>query len=164
MSNSKNRIEINLSEQSLKLLQGKQVLKQYPVSTASNGAGEKINSECTPRGQHVIAEKIGANCALNTVFVGRQETGELFNPDLASRYPDRDWILTRILRLRGCEAGRNLNGDVDSYERYIYIHGTPDEVDITTPGSHGCIRLYNKDIVELFDLVEESTPVNISEE
>lgn len=163
MNNSKHRIEINLSEQSLKLLHGKEVLKQYPVSTARNGAGELINSECTPRGQHVIAEKIGADCALNTVFVGRKETGELFSQELAAQYPDRDWILTRILRLRGTEAGRNLNGNVDSYERYIYIHGTPDEVDITTPGSHGCIRLYNKDIVELFELVDEATPVNINE-
>jgi lipoprotein-anchoring transpeptidase ErfK/SrfK len=155
---------MNLSEQSLKLLKGSELLKLYPVSTARNGAGEMINSECTPRGRHVIAEKIGEDCALNTVFVGRKASGEIYNKELSVQYPDRDWILTRILRLRGCEEGRNLNGDVDSFDRYIYIHGTPDEVDISTPGSHGCIRLYNKHIVELFDLVDDSTPVNIVEE
>ncbi|NKB38845.1 MAG: L,D-transpeptidase family protein [Gammaproteobacteria bacterium] len=163
MNTDEYRIEINLAEQSLKLLKGDELLQQYPVSTARNGAGEMIDSECTPRGQHIIAEKIGEGCALNSVFVGRQETGEIFSQEMAIQHPQRDWILTRILRLRGLEAGRNLNGDVDSYARYIYIHGTPDTVDISTPGSHGCIRLRNRDIVELFDLVDKSTPVNISE-
>jgi L,D-transpeptidase catalytic domain len=140
------------------------LIKEYPVSTAKNGAGEEMGSECTPRGRHVIAGKIGANCPANSVFVGREASGEIYGPELRKRHPQRDWVLTRILRLRGCEPGRNLDGNVDSYNRYIYLHGSPDDVDINTPGSHGCIRLRNQDIIELFDRVEEGTSVNIIED
>jgi len=157
-------IEISLADQSLRLRTGDGVLRQYPASTAKNGAGEMMDSECTPRGAHVIAEKIGADCGINTVFVGRRPTGERYSTALRRRHPGRDWILTRILRLRGTEPGRNLHGDVDSYERFIYIHGTPEDVDLTVPGSHGCVRLRNEDIIDLFDRVEEGTAVIIRED
>lgn len=157
-------IEISLASQTLRLLSKEGVLKEYPVSTAKNGAGELMDSECTPRGKHMVAEKIGADCEANTVFVGREASGELYEPSLRDKFPQRDWILTRIIRLRGAEPGINHGGNVDSYDRYIYFHGAPDDVDITTPGSHGCIRLRNRDIIELFDIVEEGTTVTITED
>lgn len=157
-------IEVNLSWQTLSLMAKDGVIKKYTISSALNGAGEIMDSECTPRGKHVIAEKIGAGCEANTVFVGRQATGELYEPALAEKFPERDWILTRILWLRGIEPGRNQGGNVDSYRRYIYIHGMPDDVDINTCGSRGCIRLRNQDIIDLFDQVEEGAMVTITED
>ena len=107
--------------------------------------------------------KIGAGQAENTVFVRRRPTGERYSPDLEAANPDRDWILTRILWLSGCEPGRNRLGNVDTMRRYIYIHGSPDSAVMGEPGSHGCIRMRNADIVELFDRVPVGTPVTISE-
>lgn len=154
-------IEVDLKKQLLQLKSGNRIVKEYPVSTAKNGPGEKSNSECTPRGLHTIADKRGAGCEPNTVFVGRQATGEYYTPALRQQFPDRDWILTRILRLTGKEMGRNQGGDVDTYERYIYIHGAPDDVEMGVPGSHGCIRMSNQDVIELFDMVEVDTRVMI---
>lgn len=162
--NQDKHIEVNISRQTLTLLEGNDVIKQYTISTAKNGSGEQMDSECTPRGKHIIREKIGAGCEANTVFVGRQATGELYHPELREQFPDRDWILTRILWLSGCEAGRNKGGNVDSYDRYIYIHGGPDDVAMGAPGSRGCVRMQNDDMIELFDLVETETAVNIVEE
>lgn len=139
------------------------MVRVYPVSTAKNGPGEQQDSECTPRGQHIIAEKIGTGCPVGTVFVSRQPTGEIYSPQLKEKEPERDWILTRILWLRGEESGFNHGAGVDSYNRYIYIHGSPDDVVMGTPGSRGCIRMRNRDVIELFDLVDAGTPVNISE-
>ena len=156
-------IEINIKRQTLYLSVANQVLRKYSVSTAKNGCGELAGSECTPRGRHVISEKIGAGCAVNSIFVGRQVTGQLYHPGLRRRFPDRDWILTRILRLRGQESGINQGGNVDSHERFIYIHGSPDEVSMGIPGSKGCIRMHNQNIIELFDLVAPDTPVMIAE-
>ena len=118
-------------------------------------------SYCTPLGAHIIRAKIGAGLPENTVFVGRRPTGELYTPELSEQFPKRDWILTRILWLSGCEVGFNRLGDVDTMRRYIYIHGSPDSVHMGEPGSIGCIRMRNADIVELFDLVPAGTPVNI---
>lgn len=156
-------IDISLSRQTLSLRDGDRLLGEYPVSTARNGAGERDGSECTPRGRHVIADRIGAGCAVNTVFVGRRPTGEIYQSGMRRRFPERDWILTRILRLRGLEPGLNCGGEVDTYNRYIYIHGAPDEVEMGTPGSHGCIRMRNRDVLELFEQVRSGTPVSISE-
>jgi lipoprotein-anchoring transpeptidase ErfK/SrfK len=139
------------------------VVETFDVSTARNGAGEKSGSECTPRGRHIISEMLGGDCEAGTVFVGRKPTGELYTRDLRNRYPDRDWILTRILRLQGTEAGVNRGGDVDSYERLIYIHGSPDDVAMGTPGSHGCIRMRNADIIRLFSRIDVGTLVDIKE-
>lgn len=156
-------IEININEQLLKLFDRDELVKQYSVSTARNGAGELMDSECTPRGSHIISEKIGAGYAPDTVFVSREPTGELYTPDLRKQFPDRDWILTRILWLSGTEPGCNQGGDVDSHDRYIYIHGLPDDVEMGKPGSRGCIRMRNADVMELFEQVEEGTPVYIAE-
>ena len=156
-------IEINIREQRLCLLSGDHVLHKYKISTAKNGPGEITNSECTPRGKHVIADKIGDGCIPGMVFVGREPTGEIYHPKLREEGPDRDWILTRILWLKGTEPGKNQGGNVDSYQRYIYIHGSPDDVEIGKPGSRGCIRMNNEDVIALFDQVRVGTSVIISD-
>ena len=135
--------------------------KIYPVSTSKNGLGEKNGSFCTPRGRHIVRARIGAGQAPNTVFVRRRPTGEIWSPDLDLKYPGRDWMLTRILWLSGCEVGKNRLGDVDTMRRFIYIHGSPETAEIGKPGSIGCVRMRNRDIVELFDLVPPYTPVHI---
>jgi len=156
------RIEISIPAQTLALLdeRGKE-RKRYSVSTARKGAGELRDSLCTPRGRHVVRAKIGVGQPANTVFVGRRPTGEVWTPELGRKYPDRDWILTRILWLSGCEPGFNRLGNVDTMRRFIYIHGSPDTVPMGTPGSIGCVRMRNTDIVELFDLVPAGTEVQI---
>lgn len=141
--------------------EGDRLIREYPVSTAKNGLGEKNGSYCTPRGRHRIAAKIGAGQPLYAVFKGRAPTGEVWSRELAAKNPGRDWILTRILWLEGLEPGKNKGGTVDSHSRYIYIHGTDEEHLIGTPASHGCIRMKNQDVAELFDLVEEGTEVRI---
>jgi len=141
---------------------GDMLIREYPVSTAKNGLGEQCGSYCTPCGRHRIAEKIGAGQPLYAVFKARVPTGEIWSRDLEAKDPDRDWILTRILWLDGLEEGRNKGGQQDTHDRYIYIHGTNEEHLIGTPVSHGCIRMKNVDVVELFDLVEEGTEVLIS--
>ena len=156
-------IEISISSQTLWLKSGNKIIKNYSVSTARNGPGEEQDSECTPRGVHVIAEKIGAGCEPDTVFVGRRPTGEIYTPELRQRFPERDWIVTRILWLKGCEPGVNQGAEVDTYRRYIYIHGAPDDVPMGRPGSRGCIRLCNRDMIELFDLSDVGMAVSVVE-
>ncbi len=142
--------------------EGDMLIREYPVSTAKNGLGERNGSYCTPRGRHRIAEKIGAGQPLNAVFKARVPTGEVWSRELAAKKPGCDWILTRILWLDGLEEGKNKGGTLDSHSRYIYIHGTDEEHLIGTPASHGCIRMKNEDVVDLFNLVEEDTEVRIS--
>lgn len=153
------RITVDFQEQRLRLENGDEILLDVPVSTAGNGPGECMGSECTPRGRHVVRAKIGDGAPPGSIFVGRRATGELFHPRLRAQYPDRDWILTRILWLSGLEPGRNRLGNVDTMRRFIYIHGCPDDVVLGTPGSHGCIRMRNSDVVELFRRVPVGTPV-----
>jgi L,D-transpeptidase YbiS len=153
------RITVSFPEQRLRLVNGDAILLDVPVSTAGNGPGERMGSKCTPRGRHVVRAKIGDGAPPGSVFVGRRATGELFHPRLRAQYPDRDWILTRILWLSGLEPGRNRLGNVDTMRRFIYIHGCPDDVVLGTPGSHGCIRMRNSDVVELFRRVPVGTPV-----
>jgi lipoprotein-anchoring transpeptidase ErfK/SrfK len=156
------RIEIHVAGQTLDLLDDEGLLlKRYRISTALNGVGEESGSYCTPRGTHVIRAKIGAGQPANAVFVRRRPTGEIYTPELGAQFPGRDWILTRILWLSGCEPGMNRLGSVDTMRRYIYIHGTPDEVELGNPGSKGCVRMRNSDILELFDHVAASTSVVI---
>lgn len=156
------RIEISIPSQTLTLFDAVgDIKKQYRISTAANGIGSEKGSGCTPLGKHIIRAKIGADAPPNAVFVGRRATGEIWSPQLAAAYPQRDWILTRILWLSGCELGSNRLGNVDTMQRYIYIHGTPDDQPMGKPGSHGCIRMRNADLVELFDWVAVGTPVNI---
>ena len=156
-------ILVRLSDQSLELREGDAVVATYPVSTASRGAGELEGSYCTPRGLHVVRDKIGAGQPLGAVFRSRCPTGEVCDADAYAAHPDRDWILTRILWLSGLEEGRNLGGRCDTYARYIYIHGTPDEEPMGVARSHGCIRMRNRDVAELFDMVDEGTIVRIVE-
>jgi hypothetical protein len=135
--------------------------RTYSVSTANRGPGEKNGSLCTPRGRHIVRARIGAGQPLGAVFVRRRPTGEVWTPELHAQYPGRDWILTRILWLSGCEPGRNRLGEVDTMRRYIYIHGAPDTAEMGKPGSIGCVRMRNRDIAELFERVAPYTPVDI---
>ncbi len=151
-------IVIDLSRQRLELRDGDGLRAEYSVSTSLRGAGERPGSECTPRGRHVIAEKIGANAPPGAVFIGRQPTGEIWSPELAAANPDRDWILTRILWLDGCE-----DANAESKSRFIYIHGTPDTEPMGVARSHGCVRMRNGDVIELFDAVDVGTVVEIRE-
>ena len=156
------KINIKIDTQSLDLIDNQGgIVCSYTISSARNGTGQMTGSYCTPLGAHIIRAKIGAGLPENTVFVGRRPTGELYTPELSEQFPKRDWILTRILWLSGCEVGFNRLGDVDTMRRYIYIHGSPDSVHMGEPGSIGCIRMRNADIVELFDLVSAGTLVNI---
>lgn len=156
------KISIHISTQTLELFDdaGK-LLRRYTVSTAANGAGEELGSNCTPRGRHIIRARIGAGQPENAVFASRRPTGESYTPELGAQCPGRDWILTRILWLSGCEVGFNRLGKSDTMRRYIYIHGTPDSVQLGKPVSHGCIRMRNADLIELFDLVPAGTAVEI---
>ncbi|WFF39669.1 L,D-transpeptidase [Moraxella nasibovis] len=145
---------------------GDVLLCHFPVSTAKNGTGQLINTGCTPLGRHKIAQKIGGEYPKNAVFVGRQFTGEIYDDTLGKANPDRDWILSRILWLEGCEMGvnqgENANGVCDSFARYIYIHGTPDTEPMGVPRSHGCVRMRNDDVIALYDMVGVDTKVLIA--
>jgi len=137
--------------------------KTYSVSTAKNGPGEKNGSFCTPRGTHIVRAKIGAGQPINTVYVRRRPTGEIWTPELHAKYPGRDWMLTRLLWLSGCQPGFNRLGDVDTMRRYIYLHGTHEYAEMGKPGSIGCVRMRNADILELFERVAPYTPAEITE-
>ena len=156
------RIEISLKHQTLTLFDNVGGVKaKYSISTAANGAGCEKDSGCTPLGKHIIRAKIGAEVKPNSVFIGRRVTGEICTPELMMQFPNRDWILTRILWLSGTELGLNRLGNVDTMQRYSYIHGSPDSTEMGKIGSHGCIRMRNADLISLFDLVETRTPVLI---
>jgi lipoprotein-anchoring transpeptidase ErfK/SrfK len=161
MENSQPQIMVLIAKQQLLLLDNGQIIGKYPVNTAKNGVGEQQDSGCTPRGKHQIRVKIGAGQATGRVFVGRRPSGEIYSPALDRAHPDRDWILSRILWLSGLEPGVNRLGNVDTMRRYIYIHGSPDCCVTTEPQSHGCIRMINKDIIDLFERVDTGTQVDI---
>ncbi len=159
-----NEIKINIAAQTLNVFNGDgQLVKHYLISSARNGVGELNGSYCTPRGRHIIRAKIGADQPVNTVFIRRRPTGEVYSAKLGMRYPGRDWILTRILWLSGCEVAYNRLRNVDTMRRFIYIHGSPASVEMGKPGSIGCIRMRNFDILELFELVTAGTQVMIYE-
>ena len=159
------QIIINIAQQTLTLLKQDKPVCQYGVSTAKNGIGSRQDSGCTPLGAHRIAQKIGDKAPMNTVFIGRVPTGEIYSTEFGAQHPTRDWILTRIMWLQGLEEGvnkgSNAHGGCDTYQRYIYIHGTPDNESMAEPLSHGCVRMRNADIIELFAQVTEGTPVDI---
>lgn len=156
-------IHINPVTQKLHVIDDGVVVRTYPVSTAKKGLGETKNSNKTPRGWHTIRAKIGEGSPINTVFVGRRATGEVYSPALGLMHPGRDWILSRIMWLSGLETGVNRLGNVDSMQRYIYIHGCPDEVSLGRPLSIGCVRMGNQDVIELFDSIGVATQVYIGE-
>ena len=156
-------LRIRIATQVLELLEGEHVLARYPVSTSTKGAGERVGSEQTPRGAHEIAELIGAGEPVGSVFIDRRPTGEICTPELCAALPERDWILSRVVWLRGTEDGRNRGNGVDTLSRYIYIHGTPDSEGIGVPRSHGCIRMRNEDVVALFDRLATGMRVQVDE-
>ncbi len=158
-----NYLDICIASQQLTVYADGQTVLRYPISTAKKGAGELMGSECTPTGWHKIRAKIGEGRLLNSVFVGRRATGEIYSADLGRQHPQRDWILTRILWLGGLEPGKNRYGNVDSTWRYIYIHGCPDELMNGSPESHGCIRMKNVDVLDLFNRIEVGVKVYIHE-
>ena len=156
------RLIVSIANQRLTLLSDQQQVRaEYSISTAKNGVGQLKNSGCTPLGKHIIRAKIGANSPVNAVFVARRCTGEIYTPALQQAHPTRDWILSRILWLSGCEIGLNRLGNVDTMQRYIYIHGCPDDAPMGIPLSHGCIRMRNADVMQLFDMVSVGTEVDI---
>lgn len=157
-------IVVNIAEQRLQLHAGDAVVMDVAIATAKNGPGEQMGSECTPRGWHKVRAMIGAGAPANTVFVGRRDTGETYSPNLRTQFPDRDWILTRILWLSGLEPGKNRLGSVDTMRRYIYIHGCPDDDAMGVPSSHGCVKMRNSDVIALFDAVELGVRVYIGED
>jgi len=157
-------LHLSLAEQCLYGFARGQLCLRLPVSTAAKGAGERNGSGCTPRGRHIVRAKIGAGLPLGAVLSGRRWTGEIYSEALAQQFPERDWILTRILWLSGCERGRNRLGEVDTFRRYIYLHGTPDTEPMGVPTSHGCIRLRNQAIEQLFERVPLYCPLQIEQE
>jgi lipoprotein-anchoring transpeptidase ErfK/SrfK len=155
-------IRINIARQELELFAADGTsIRRYSISTASNGVGERNGSNCTPRGRHRIRARIGTGAPFGTVFRGRRPTGEIWTPELAAAHPERDWILSRILWLCGEEPGFNRGGQCDSMRRYIYIHGTGEDQPMGEPRSHGCVRMRNRDVIELFELVGVGTSVEI---
>jgi lipoprotein-anchoring transpeptidase ErfK/SrfK len=160
---SDRHIQVSISNQTLTTFEGSKPVKEYSVSTALNGVGQQFGSGCTPLGQHYIRAKIGSNAQQNAVFVGRRLTGEIYSQQLADEHPNRDWILSRIMWLSGKEVGKNRLGKVDSMARYIYIHGTPDTEPMGVAKSHGCVRMRNDEVIELFNWVPNSCPVLIEE-
>ena len=154
-------LRVDVAKQSLYLLENDQVVDTLLCSTARLGVGERKGSEQTPRGWHRVRAMVGANQPKGTVYIGRRPTGEVWSQSLADHYPDRDWILTRILWLCGMEPGLNRFGEVDSMQRYIYIHGTPPTEPMGVPRSHGCIRLHDDEIIDVFSFVRPGSRVLI---
>ena len=155
------QLNVFINKQQLDVIKNNQLIRSYSISTAKKGYGEQMGSECTPLGLHRIRAKIGENMPLNSVFIGRRATGEIYSKSLEKAYPKRDWVLSRILWLGGLEPYKNRYGNVDTTWRYIYIHGCPDHLLQGKPESHGCIRMKNANIVELFSLVDTQTTVYI---
>jgi len=155
---------VNQFRQKVKQLIREQVIKSYPISTALKGIGQNKNSFQTPIGTHYIRAKIGKDLPALSIFEARRPTGRIWNKEDAESHPNHDWILSRILWLSGKELGVNRLGTIDTMQRYIYIHGTPDESQLGKPLSHGCIRMSNNDVIELFNLIPIGTIVNINEE
>ncbi len=157
-------LAISIGQQRLYLISGESQLCNYSVSTSKFGTGSREGSLKTPLGMHSISDKIGGGCVSGTVFRGRENTGQIVQVDAGSGAESaEDLITTRILRLKGLEPGVNCGPGIDSYERYIYIHGTPHESMIGQPASQGCIRMTNLDVMDLFDHVEIGALVLIEE-
>jgi hypothetical protein len=170
-------LKVGIESQTMVLLDNGELLKSYIIATAKNGIGQIEGSECTPLGDHQISEKIGDGMPENAVFVAREWTQEIYTEALSLSHANRDWILTRIMWLDGLENGLNRGEynteddelasndslvSCDTKGRYIYIHGCPDSHAMQVPSSHGCIKMRNADIIELFDLVAVGTPVLIA--
>ncbi len=161
-------IYVSVKKQKLFLFKGKKLVSEYPVSTAKNGVGSEDGSFKTPLGFHKIAKKIGDGLPFGAVLKGRVFTGVVADIEKEAKSTGKDYVTTRIMWLEGLEEGKNRGKNsegksVDSFKRYIYIHGTHEEGLIGSPASHGCIRMKNKDVIELFDKVKKGTIVFIGE-
>lgn len=154
-------IVIDLQQQTLDWYGADGEHRRWPVSTALKGPGEAEDSGCTPRGRHYVRALIGQDQPEATVFVGRRPTGEIWSAELSRQQPERDWILSRIIWLCGLESGFNRGPGVDTFQRYIYIHGTPDSEPMGEARSHGCIRMRNREVIDLFDRLSPGVPVTI---
>jgi lipoprotein-anchoring transpeptidase ErfK/SrfK len=157
------RIEVAILEQQLYLYcrySNREEVKSYPISTSKYGIGNQAGSNKTPLGLHQIENKIGNGAPEGMIFKARQATGRIAEMNVEGA---GDLVTSRILWLKGLEPGNNRGRGIDSYQRYIYIHGTPEENKIGRPASHGCIRMYNRDVIDLFDLILEGAEVYIRE-
>ena len=156
-----NEIIVDISEQRLYLYNNDNLVQSFPVSTSKYGEGQIENSFKTPLGLHEIKEKIGDKEPINTIFTARENTNKIAEIQINPNDTENDFVTSRILWLDGLENGINRGVGVDSYSRYIYIHGTHEEGLIGQKASHGCIRMFNNDVIELFDMVSEGTKVQI---
>ena len=154
-------IVVDISEQRLFIIDNDLVKESFPVSTSKYGEGEEENSYKTPLGKHEIKEKIGEGAAINTIFVARLDTKKESEIITLPQDTEDDHVTSRILWLDGLEEGVNKGPGVDSYNRYIYIHGTHEEGLIGMKASHGCIRMFNNDVIYLYDIVKKGTKVYI---
>lgn len=154
---------VNIGKQEMYLVRNDAIEKTYRISSGKTGAGNQAGSGKTPLGVHCVSEKFGAGAKPNTIFVGRKDTGKAATVYTNAVDTEEDHVTSRILWLEGLEPGINSGKGIDSKQRFIYIHGTPEEGLIGKPASHGCIRMYNKDVIELFDLVQVGTPVVLVE-
>ena len=154
-------IEVDISEQRLYLIENSIIKASYPISTSKYGEGSIENSFKTPLGKHSIKEMIGDEAEINTIFTSRINTKRSATIIDQFEDTDNDYVTSRIMWLDGEEDGLNKGGNVDSFRRYIYIHGTHEEGLIGTKASHGCIRMFNYDVIELFNLVNIGTKVLI---
>ena len=155
------KIVVSIPAQKLELKDGDTTASSYSVSTSRNGPGEQKDSYCTPRGLHYVRAKIGEGLPTGSILKGRRPTGEIFSAQGKDLDPDRDWVTSRILWLSGKEVGRNRLGSVDSMQRYIYIHGSPHVDKLGTSASAGCVRMSDRDVIELFDMVDAGIEVEI---
>lgn len=152
------KIVVDISTQKLYLyLKENSVINEYDISTSKYGIGSQAGSNKTPLGRHHIEQKIGEGAPLNTIFKARVSTNRQAEID----QEQGDVVTTRILWLKGLEKGKNAGSGIDSYQRFIYIHGTAAEKDIGKPASHGCIRMYNQEVIDLFQQVPEKLLVEI---
>ena len=154
---------VKVSEQKIYLFEEQQLRKQYRVSTSRYGVGQEQGSNKTPIGIHLVKEKIGADAECGEILSARQRTHQQACIEKKEISTKEDCITTRILWLSGLEEGINQGENVDSYSRYIYIHGTHEEGLIGKPVSIGCIRMKNQDVIEVFDALSEASLVVISE-
>ncbi len=157
------RIEVDISKQQLYLYcryadSDQEQVKTYPVSTSKYGIGNRAGSDKTPLGQHRIENKFGDGAPAGMIFKARRATGRIAEMNVKGA---GDLVTTRIMWLKGLEPGKNRGRGIDSHKRYIYIHGTAEENKIGQPASHGCVRMYNSDVIDLFDRVPEGTKVYI---
>lgn len=158
-----NIVLVNIKQQTLQVVHKGEITRNYPISSSKFGIGNQENSFKTPLGVHRIAQKIGDGATSGTIFKARIDTGKIANILTTDASSTEDYVTSRILWLEGLEQDKNKGDDIDSFQRYIYIHGTAEEGRIGTPASRGCIRMRNADVIELFNLLEVGTLVNIIE-